>query len=121
MQERGTDMTRRLAHAARLLIVAVAFLFSATPGELRNWAEPASLCMADDRRLSVNPCAVNIAAADLVATSPPPTTDGEGAGHASAPDAYAAGIDVNTSDPGYLLPHGELLATAFAPRGPPQA
>lgn len=125
MQERVTDMTRRLALAARLLVVAAAFLFSATPGELRTWAEPASACVtgafADDRKLAAEPGVSNITATDLVATSPPPGSDGEGEGHAPAPHTYRAGIDVSATDPGYLLPHGALLATAFAPRGPPQA
>jgi hypothetical protein len=124
-QQSVTDMTRRLALTVRLLVVAVAFLFSSAPSEAFEWGDKtdASRTSIAAGNSSKDPglSLANAPTADLLATVSPTPADGDAEGPAAALAGGLVSFVLGAPLPGYLLPYGSLLATAFAPRGPPAA
>jgi hypothetical protein len=125
MHRRVTDMTRRLALSARLLVIGFAVLLGASPHHMQAWAEAAGACRieragapeAQAARFGVS----SIASEELVATSATAPSDGEKSVAANAPSSLSGGMAAEKADAGHPSAVARRQATAFEPRGPPAA
>ncbi len=110
---------------ARLLVVALALLLGAAPGEPQAWASEPAVCQPggphNARDVAGAPVLALAAAPDLVFAAPFSSSDGDDAGLSIASHPRDGGHRIEPPHAGYQLPHGQLLTTAFAPRGPPRA
>lgn len=125
MLESVSEKARKVALTARLLVFAVAFLFGAAPDAIRRLASDGcatgvAQSLGDGKQTGA-PSAGQANGPDTCAVAPNAPADGDGgeSGIASRPQADLGGH--KQAQAGYLLPPGDLLATAFAPRGPPPA